>query len=132
MTSEVLYGGDASFKTPSQLGGTSNAPNIRSNLFILPLTRFSEVQTNTGGVIPNIPYVSRFNDANNPAFATGGTVNGIPQFVTNNPSNTTTYNQLLSRDDFQALMLHIAHARSHQLSTARPRRGRLYRRPNGI
>src|SRR6202035_4311334 len=69
---ELLYPGDASFKTPSQLGGTSNAPNIRSNLFTLPLTRLSNVSNNIAPGMAHVPYISRFNDTNNPAFATGG------------------------------------------------------------
>jgi hypothetical protein len=128
VASEVLYPGDASFKLPSQIYGAlspsqvisdgltganvSNAPNIRSTLFTLPLTRFSEVQVNTGG-LANIPYISRFNDANSAAFAqaTGnnytGAGNTVPEFVANNPSASVGYNQLLSRDDFEAMVLHL-------------------------
>ena len=86
----------------SQLGGTSAAPNIRSNLFTLPLMRFSEVQTNLSSSSVHMPYIARFNDATNPAFGTGGTVNGIPQF---NANSGVGANQLMSRNDFSALVL---------------------------
>lgn len=106
VAAEVLYPGDASFRTPSQLGGPSNgaAPNIRSNLFTLPISRLSNVSNNIAPGMAHVPYISRFNDFNNPAFATGGqTAGGVNQF---NANSGVGAHQLLSRDDFAALVLH--------------------------
>lgn len=105
VASEALYPGDASFKVPSQLGGTSTAPNIRSNLFTLPLTRFSNSSVNIAPGMAHIPYISRFNNFNNPAFANAGqTPGGVNQF--NTIDLGPAQHQLLSRDDFAALVLH--------------------------
>lgn len=103
MANESLYPGDPSFRNPSQLGGTSTAPNIRSALFTLPVTRLTLVTSAMGAGQLHVPYVSRFNATNNTAFDTDPTQNGV-QFDTS--KNATVAGQLLSRNDFQALVLH--------------------------
>lgn len=106
MANENLYPADIGTKLPSQLGGTSNAPNIRSALFMLPITRFNQVQANIG-TTAHVPYVSRFNNYGNTPFQnTNSTVAqyGTRGFDTN--ASAALNNQLLSRNDFSAMIAH--------------------------
>jgi len=121
----ALYPGAPDYRNPAQ--GNSGAPNIRSALFTLPIQRLTLAELGIkgfGGVPggsaayaisgPNqaytgaaggrqqlIPYVTRFNNYGNPALGGGPTGTGFVQNAAT-PSN----GQLLSRGDFQALVLH--------------------------
>jgi len=100
MANEDLYPGSSFYKNPSQVaGGTSSAPNIRTALFVLPIERASYVTANLPSGHKHIPFVNRFNNFNNPALKNAGN-----QFV---PGATAgTANQMLSRQDFSALVAH--------------------------
>lgn len=104
MANEALYPGSGGFKNPAQLGGTSSAPNIRSNLFILPIERLSLVTANMPTGHKHIPYVTRFNNWGNTALHNGVGPNGQP--ATYFDSGHGTANQLLSRGDFSAMVAH--------------------------
>jgi hypothetical protein len=105
MSTEALYPGDASFRNPIMTGaGASNAPNIRSDLFTLPIQRLSLISANMGVGQYHVPYVARFNAFNNPAFDTNPSIPGV-QFDTS-MGGAQNAQQLLSRNDFQALILH--------------------------
>jgi hypothetical protein len=110
MANEALYPGDANFRNP--VNGNSTAPNIRSAFFTLPIQRLTIATQNVGIGQQNIPYISRLNIFDNPAFqnTTGVDVFGktVPGFSTAGaPINGQALaGQLLSRDDFQALILH--------------------------
>lgn len=115
MATEALYPGDSSFRNPvngtNPATGGSNAPNIRSALFTLPIQRLSLATQNMGAGQANIPYISRFNNFSNSALSNGMVlVNGSMQNGFNTagaPINgQAVAGQLLSRDDFQALVLH--------------------------
>jgi hypothetical protein len=115
MATESLYPGDSSFRNPvngtNPATGGSNAPNIRSALFTLPIQRLSLATQNLGAGQANIPYITRFNNFSNPALSNGMVlVNGSMQNGFNTAGSTinglTVAGQLLSRDDFQALTLH--------------------------
>lgn len=112
MSNESLYPGDGSFRNP--VNGDSTAPNIRSALFTLPIQRLSIATQNLGAGQPHIPYISRFNNFANPSLQNVGTT-----FTTSGPNIGTNAvaGQLLSRDDFQALVLHykMRGATSYQL-----------------
>jgi hypothetical protein len=119
MSSESLYPGDASFRNPvfgtTTAGSGSNAPNIRSSMFTLPITRLSLATANIGAGQQHIPYVARFNNFDNPAFS-NDTFNGQPSFNTlatgtkdhigGTANSQAVAGQLLSRNDFEALILH--------------------------
>jgi hypothetical protein len=96
MASENLYPGSPGFRSPTT--GTSTAPNIRSSLFTMPIIRASQVTASmpTGQV--HVPYVDRFNNWQNSTLDTDGDPSNGYRFV--------TQNQLLSRGDFQAQILH--------------------------
>lgn len=112
MSNETLYPGDGSFRNP--VNGDSTAPNIRSALFTLPIQRLSIASQNLGVGQPHIPYISRFNNFANPSFQNVGTT-----FTTSGPAigANPVAGQLLSRDDFQSLVLHykMRGATSYQL-----------------
>lgn len=102
MSNESLYPGSPDFRNPAQ--GNSNAPNIRSALFTLPIIRAGFAQQNLPAGDQHIPWVSRFNNwGNNALDSDGNPANGY-QFVQNNanPAN----GQLPSRGDFSAQVLH--------------------------
>ena len=119
MNTEVLYPGDASFRNPAN-GNLIVGPNagVLSSLFIMPLLRMTQASANSSPNIAHVPFVSRFNNWTNPALqntATGLTavVNGstVPiigyQQTTGGPNGAYgNGGQLMSRGDFQALMLH--------------------------
>ena len=102
MANESLYPGSPDFRNPAQ--GNSNAPNIRSALFTLPILRASSTTQGLPAGDQHIPWVSRFNNwGNNALDSDGNSANGY-QFVQNaaDPRN----GQLPSRGDFQAQILH--------------------------
>lgn len=130
MSNEELYPGDSSFRNPifgsTPTGKGSNAPNILSSLFTLPIERLSVTTQNMGTGQLNIPYISRFNNWDNPLFSNSTYTNGsltMPSFNTADGPVTLGGNpmpsagQLLSRDDFEALVLHyrMRGATSYQL-----------------
>jgi hypothetical protein len=96
MASEELYPGSPGFRGPAS--GNSTAPNIRSALFALPITRLSMVSANLPSGQPHIAYVDRFNNWLNNALDSDGDPSNGYQFVTKD--------QLPSRGDFQAQVLH--------------------------
>jgi hypothetical protein len=103
MANESLYPGKSDFRNP--VAGNSTAPNIRSALFTLPITRASIVSAGLPAGHAHIPYVTRFNNWNNPAFANGvSPVNGQPAFYFDQPHGTA--DQLLSRGDYSAMIAH--------------------------
>jgi hypothetical protein len=104
MSTENLYPGDASFRNPIMGAGVSTAPNIRSALFTLPIQRLSLISTNMGAGQLHVPYIARFNAFNNTAFDTDPGSPGV-QFNTS-MGGAQNAAQLLSRNDFQALVLH--------------------------
>ncbi len=106
MSTEALYPGDASFRNP--VNGNSTAPNIRSALFTLPIQRLSIASQNMGVGQLHIPYISRFNNHSNPGFQNStALVNGVNLPAYNTAlGGAVNAGQLLSRNDFQALVLH--------------------------
>lgn len=102
MANESLYPASPDFRNPAQ--GNSNAPNIRSALFTLPIIRLTNVEKNLSSSDAHIPYVSRFNNWGNTALDTDGDASNGYQFVQN--AATPSNGQLPSRGDFQAQILH--------------------------
>jgi hypothetical protein len=100
MANEDLYPGSPFYKNPSQVGGTSATPNIRSALFVQPINRASFVTGNLPAGNLHIPYVNRFNNAGNSALDSDGNPNNGYKF------DNTTGNQMLSRGDFSAMVAH--------------------------
>jgi hypothetical protein len=131
MANSELYAGSPDFRNRST--GDWNNANIRVGLFIAPMWRFSQTQENLnalyGGTAltsvgltyhKNIPWVARFNNwgnksldsdgnsANKYAFVTGAPAPG-PDGILGNGDDMTgvqTANQLLSRGDFSAQIMH--------------------------
>jgi hypothetical protein len=114
----VLFPGSPDFRNPAQ--GNSGAPNIRSALFTLPIQRLTFASLGARGLkdptsntpayfalpgrqlpIKTLPIVARFNNFGNAAL--GGGPSGS-DFVQN--AATPANGQLLSRGDFQAVVLH--------------------------
>lgn len=96
MASEGLYPGAPDFRSPAS--GNSTAPNLRSSLFTLPIERFSIAAASMPAGSAHVPYVTRFNNwMNNDLDSDHNPSNGF-RFVTSN--------QLPSRGDFQAQVLH--------------------------
>jgi len=106
MVNEALYPGSSGFKNPAY--GNSTAPSILSAFFTMPIERLSTIQTTIAGTgQQNIPYVARFNNWGVSAMTTQG--DPLGQFVAE-PGHVTQNglsadNQLLSRNDFSALIL---------------------------
>jgi hypothetical protein len=96
MATESLYPGAPSYRNPAS--GDSDAPNVRSALFTLPIARLSMTTASLPGAHAHIPYVNRFNNWGNDALDTDHDASNGYQFVTSN--------QLPSRGDFQAQILH--------------------------
>ncbi len=115
MAMEQLYPGSPSFRGPGSANGGSTSPNIRSNLFTMPLSRFSAVESNLQGTLfqnrpaplpqkdAHIPLVTRFNNWNNVALTNTSTIYSPYSFDTSIGGNA---NQLLARGDFAALIAH--------------------------
>ena len=111
MVNPSLYPGAPDFRNPAageQTDGGHAFPNLRSALFSLPIERVSYAVQNAGSA-PVIPYVSRFNGYLNSAL-NNSTYNGMPAFTPGVASGVLTAQQTthqnLSRNDFQAQMLH--------------------------
>jgi hypothetical protein len=115
MSMPDLYAGSPSFRNPA--AGNSNAPNIRSALFTMPLLRVSQTQVNSPSSEAIVPYIARFNNwgnlsldtdrnaANGYKFVPGQAIpakNGLPAL-----SASQTLNQMLSRRDFATEVLHM-------------------------
>jgi hypothetical protein len=123
MATEALYPGDASFRNP--VNGNSTAPNIRSAMFTLPIERLTLASQNIGVGQAHIPYITRFNNFANGSLSNGtvprtdGVAGNQPAFNTSGAAinGQAVAGQLLSRDDFQALVLHykMRGASSYQL-----------------
>lgn len=96
MASESLYPGAWDFRGPAS--GNSSAPNVRSALFTMPIERFSLAAATLPGGAAHIPYVNRFNNWGNLALDTDGNASNGYRFETND--------QLLSRGDFKAQVMH--------------------------
>ncbi len=96
MVSDDLYPGSPFYKSPAS--GDSTAPNIRSALFTQPLTRLSMTSASLPAGVKAVPYVNRFNNWANTALDSDHDSSNGYQFVTSN--------QLPSRGDFQAQLLH--------------------------
>jgi hypothetical protein len=121
MANTALYPGAASYRNASTNDWGNN--NIRTGLFIGPLTRFTQVQavldssysgteTLTIGLTKHkhIPWVTRFNNWGNASLDTDGNaangyafVPGVP--LASNPSKPTA-EQMMGRGDFSAQILH--------------------------
>ena len=89
-----LLPGSPTFRSPAS--ANSSAPNIRSSLFTLPLTRLSGVSQATPGGDALLPFVSRFSSIGSPLV--NSEYMGLPAYETND--------QHLSRGDYQALVAH--------------------------
>jgi len=119
----ALYPGAPDYKNPA--AGNSSAPNIRSALFTLPIMRetyatnglLGRTGSPTGGAAAyntaftgysngaqNVPFVTRFNNWGNSALDSDGNPNNGYSFVQN--AATPSNGQLLSRGDFQSMILH--------------------------
>jgi len=96
MVSDDLYPSHASYRGPAS--GNSSAPNIRSASFTLPITRLSMTTASLPAGHVVVPYVNRFNNTGNNALDSDHDASNGYQFVTSN--------QLPSRADFQAQVLH--------------------------
>jgi hypothetical protein len=96
MATEALYPGSPGYRNPAS--GDSDAPNVRSALFTLPIARLSMTTASLPGTHAHIPYVNRFNNWGNSALDTDHDSSNGYQFVTSN--------QLPSRGDFQAQIPH--------------------------
>ena len=114
MSMPELYSASASYRGPA--AGNSNAPNIRSAAFILPVMRISQVKLNTDASEQIVPWVARFNNWANVALDTDrNPANGykfepgkaIPaKFGLPALSAQQTKDQMLSRRDFAAQIAH--------------------------
>jgi hypothetical protein len=102
MSNEALYPGAPDFRTSSTKNGHVDdglGPNIRSELFTLPIIRTSLVTANLPTGHKHIPYVNRFNNYGNSAFDTdGNSANGFRW--------TDANGQMISRGDFSAMVAH--------------------------
>lgn len=115
LSMEALYPGSGTFRGPGTANGGSSSPNIRSNLFTLPITRFSEVATNLQATIfqersaplpakdAHIPLVTRFNNWGNAAMDNSTLPVSPYTFDTSQPGAA---DQLLARGDFAAMIAH--------------------------
>jgi len=96
MATEDLYPGSPGFRNPAS--GDSTAPNIRSALFTLPIERMTLTNVTLPAGHAHVPYVNRFNNWGNLSLDTDRNAANGYQFV--------TLNQLPSRGDFRAQVLH--------------------------
>jgi hypothetical protein len=90
MSNLSLYPGTAGLTT-------AGTPNLRSSFFIAPLKKFTAAPAPAPGT-HNIPYVTRFNNWGNSALNNSD--------GDGNPNTFSTPNQMLSRGDFSASVLH--------------------------
>jgi hypothetical protein len=112
MATPDLYPGSPDFRYPafgSNAGTGSTAPSLLSSFFTLPIKRLSEISANISNsslsspTTPLVPYVTRFNDWGNSKLNPSGT--NANDFLFNANPGGYAPNQLLSRNDFEALML---------------------------
>jgi len=96
MVSDDLYPSHPSYRGPAS--GNSVAPSVRTASFALPITRLSMTTASLPAGHIAVPYVNRFNNWGNSDLDTDGNASNGFQFVTSN--------QLPSRADFQAQVLH--------------------------
>ena len=96
MTADPLYPGAPWFRNPAN--GNSTARNIRSALFTQPIVRLSLTTSSTPTGHAHVAYVDRFNNYQNSALDSDGDPSNGFRFI--------TQDQLLSRGDFQAQILH--------------------------
>ena len=96
MATEQLYPGSPGFRGPAS--GNSTAPNVRSALFTMPIERLSLTTAGLPVGHAHVAYVDRFNNFQNAALDTDGDPTNGQKFV--------TQDQLLSRGDFKAQVLH--------------------------
>jgi hypothetical protein len=96
MATADLYPGSPSFRNPAS--NDSTAPNIRSALFTLPIERLTLTTLTLPAGHAHVPFVNRFNNWGNAALDTDKNPANGYQFVTTN--------QLPSRGDFKAQVLH--------------------------
>jgi len=126
MANTMLYPGQGSFRSPAAPTGVSDwiNPNIRTSLFIAPVSRMSTVQnvlnTSYNGTSPllgpsyhkQIPWVTRFNNWGNSALDTDNNPANGYRFVPGAPlpkaglSGSQTADQMMGRGDFSAQILH--------------------------
>jgi hypothetical protein len=114
MANEALYPGAPDLRNPAS--GNSTAPNIRSALMMLPITRMSLTTANLPSAHRHIPYVNRFNNFGNLALDTNRNAADGFAFVPGQaipaaaglPALTAaqTTDQMLSRGDFKAMIAH--------------------------
>ena len=114
MANPALYPGSPDFKSRAQGNAPSGTPNLRSSFFTEPIKRLTTAKNALPSGDRLIPWVTRFNNWGNPALDSDGDSSNGYDFVTDN--------QLLSRGDFSALVLHYrlrgAHS-YHLFSTIR-------------
>jgi len=118
MSMPVAYPGSPSYRNIAT--GDSQAPNIRSSLFILPALRISQIKVNNNSDEAIVPWVARFNNWGNLGLDTDRNPNTNPttpfRFVPGQPiaaknglpalTAQQTTNQMLSRQDFAAQVAH--------------------------
>ena len=114
MSMPELYGGSGSYRNPA--AGNSNAPNIRSAMFVLPALRVSQIAVNNPEDERIVPYVARFNNFGNLALDSDRNASNGYKFVPGQAmpaafglpavSAADTANQMLSRRDFATQVLH--------------------------
>lgn len=113
MVNPAIYPGSPDYRNPAN--GNSNAPNIRSALFTLPVQRQGLSAQNTNG-FANIPYVTRFNNYGN----TG--LNNADDFAQHDfefksPNlGDPTQGQLPGRGDFRSLIGHLRLRGAHTVN----------------
>jgi hypothetical protein len=96
MVSDALYPGAPHFRSPAS--GNSSAPNVRSALFALPIEKLTLSTAVTPAGHAHVAYVNRFNNWGNADLDTDANPSNGYRFVTND--------QMLSRGDFKAQVLH--------------------------
>jgi len=114
MSMPELYGGSGSYRNPA--AGNSDAPNIRSAMFVLPALRVSQIAVQNNDDDRIVPYVARFNNFGNEALDSDRNPSNGYLFVPGQAmparfglpavSAADTSNQMLSRRDFATQVLH--------------------------
>ncbi len=113
MSNPELYPGAPDYRGPASGDTTvsgASFPNLRSSLFILPIERLSFAAQNNAPGTPLIPYAARFENFGNAALQNTSLPNGVHGFTPGVASGSLTAaqtaNQMISRNSFQAEMLH--------------------------
>ncbi|HYE19003.1 MAG TPA: PEP-CTERM sorting domain-containing protein [Tepidisphaeraceae bacterium] len=118
MANESLYPGSIDFRSVTQ--GNSTSPNLRSELFTLPIVRASLVTSALPSGHKHIPYVSRFNNYDNAFMRNGVVANGETASSMYFDAAHGTAGQLLSRGDFKALIAHYRLRGAHGVHALDP------------